>query len=96
VLWKRSKWLIPQVTGDDGHDSAELKRYLSQFEIDPTPNGLGRHLATDSERFVSEIANSWLVLEFYGPGAQVVLPMELATRESSFHYAFPSTDRDRE
>ena len=57
-------------------------RYLRQVEKDPTPNGLGQLLATDAEEVVDEAANSWLILEFYGPGAHVVLPMELATRKN--------------
>lgn len=76
---KGPKWLVPQFKDDDEHVPTNQSRYLRQFEKDPTPNRLGTLLATDSETLVSEAENSWLVLEFYGPGAQVVLPLELAT-----------------
>jgi hypothetical protein len=85
--WARSgkgqKWLAPQTPGEDEDGEGEVDRYLSQVEMDPTPNGLSSLLATDSERLVNEAANSWLVLEFYGGYDQIVLPMELASRKSS-------------
>jgi hypothetical protein len=80
---KGQKWLVPQTSrGDDGDDEGERARYMRLAETDPTPNGLGQLLATDAEEVVEEAAQFWLVLEFYGPGAQVVLPMEIATGRS--------------
>ncbi|OAL56187.1 HET-domain-containing protein [Pyrenochaeta sp. DS3sAY3a] len=81
--WARSgrgpKWFVPQTNTQDGDEETERERYLNRFQQDPTPNGLGQHLAMDSEELDREMANSWLVLEFYGGAGQVLLPIELAT-----------------
>ncbi|KAK2612607.1 hypothetical protein QQS21_001379 [Conoideocrella luteorostrata] len=94
--WARSgngpKWLVPQFKDDDEHVPVDKSRYVNQFQKDPTPNSLGNLLATDSETLVSEAANSWLVLEFYGPGAQIVLPLELATRNEAEEIAQRNID----
>ncbi|PQE05065.1 hypothetical protein CJF31_00002227 [Rutstroemia sp. NJR-2017a BVV2] len=83
------KWLAPQTGSCDEDEEREADSYWNQFEMDPTPNGLASLLAMDSERLVSEAANSWLVLEFYGARDQIVLPMELATGKHSLHWGFP-------
>jgi hypothetical protein len=71
-------WLVPNVGGDELH---ELERYLSVVEMDPTPNGLGHLLATDSDKLVDDPPDFWLMLELYGPRYHLVLPLELATRQ---------------
>ncbi|KAJ8130589.1 hypothetical protein O1611_g3038 [Lasiodiplodia mahajangana] len=86
------EWLVPQKQKQEAaklksssehsdDDELVLKRYLHEVDKDPTPNGLGSLLAADADEVVNEARKSWLVLEFYGPGAHVVLPMELATND---------------
>ena len=87
--WARSgqgqKWVAPQTVGASEDEQVEMDQYMSQLEMDPTPNGLASLLATDSERLVTEAANSWLVFELYGDRIQIVLPMELAVRKNSLY-----------
>ncbi|KAI0512605.1 heterokaryon incompatibility protein-domain-containing protein [Xylaria bambusicola] len=63
----------------DSDDERPLEGWLDDLEKDPTPNGLGSLLADDADKVIDEAKDSWLVLELYGPGVHVVLPMELAT-----------------
>ncbi|KAK3394998.1 heterokaryon incompatibility protein-domain-containing protein [Podospora didyma] len=82
-VWARSgkgqQWLVPQTSeGRDSGDFADLE-YFRQLHLDPTPNGLGELLATDSDEAVREAANTWLVLELIGPSVLLKLPMELVT-----------------
>jgi len=77
---KGPKWLVPVIhTGDD---DTEVSMYLREVQKDPTANGLAQLLATDSDELFNTHRDFWLVLEFYGPGAHLVLPLELATGRS--------------
>ncbi|KAL2677319.1 hypothetical protein Neosp_011088 [[Neocosmospora] mangrovei] len=69
------KWYAYQSRCVD--EVGEMDDYLRGWEQDPTPNGLGRLLATDSARVPDEAAKSWVVLRFYGC-EDIVLPIELS------------------
>ncbi|EEU44543.1 uncharacterized protein NECHADRAFT_85196 [Fusarium vanettenii 77-13-4] len=69
------KWYTYQSRCAD--EVGEMDEYLRGWEQDPTPNGLGRLLATDSARVPDEAAKSWVVLRFYGC-EDIVLPIELS------------------
>ena len=77
------KWLVPQTSDSSCWEpenfETELSVYLREVEMDPTPNNLGKLLALDAVEVVDAINKFWLVLELYGPGVQIVLPMEIAT-----------------
>ncbi|KAM5341526.1 hypothetical protein ACJ41O_014557 [Fusarium nematophilum] len=69
-----SKWLALQ------HDEdIESWEYQSGVLGDPTSYGLSEMLAKDSDEVLSSCRTRpfWLVLEIYGPGEHVVLPVEL-------------------
>jgi hypothetical protein len=53
----------------------EFKRLT---DLDPTPNKLGHLLATDADDAGDQAKESWLVLEFCGQDAHIMLPIEIA------------------
>lgn len=79
------KWMVPYHYRTN--EMSEMQLYLEEVERDPTPNGLGHLLATDSDELERTSTDFWLVLEFYGPLSHLVLPLEFIRQGS---YTRPS------